>query len=315
MFISASSQSSPLRAPTKSEGISCRYRLAEEPPELRGVLFQQDHDGTVTLLKRSGETDPNGPPDIPPDAAVDGEVFISVDGIGQDWTRHREQIRDLFHGGLPVGVDLQRPVIGIHEGEGKNGISDGLRIVKDTLILKSLQAGILSPARAKNSAYRNDPAVKTVYDQLRQSLEVGRQVTFMVHSGGGAQVALAMSILALEEGERFGDAIGDSVRVLATAPAATEQDFLNAGVERENLFLTGSGRDPVHRFYRQHTDFRQPISLLAALADGLVGTGRFVMDRGPHHSTEYIFENNRTPNGSHIERFLDGGPGGYFPVP
>ncbi len=315
MLISAPSQSSFTCARQSDDPGLRNYRLTEEPPELRGVLFQQDRDGTVTLLRRSGETDPTGPPDIPRDAAVDGEVFISVDGIGQDWTRHREQIRDLFHGGLPSGSNLQRPVIGIHEGEGKDGISDGLRIVKNTLILKSLQAGILSASKAKRLAYRNDPAVKTIYDQLRQSLEVGRHVTFMAHSGGGAQVALAMSMLALEENGRFEDAIGTKVRVLATAPAASERDFLAAGVASENLYLTGSGKDPVHRFYRRHMDFRRPPSVVSAVADGLVGSARFLLNKGPYHSGEYIFEQNQTHNGSHIAEFLHGGPGEYRPIP
>ena len=65
---------------------------------MRGLLFQQNPDGKVTILARSGQTDPDSPPDIPSEAVHDNRVFISVDGIGQDWTRHREQISDWFQG-------------------------------------------------------------------------------------------------------------------------------------------------------------------------------------------------------------------------
>lgn len=291
------------------------YTPQEEPPELRGVLFQQDKDGTVTLLKRSGESRPDGPPDIPSEAVINDQVFISVDGIGQDWNRHREQIRDWFHGGMPDGADLARPIIGIHEGEGKNGLQDVWRIIKNTALLKSLQAGCRSPESVKQAAYRNDPAVKTIYDQLRQSLNAGRQVTFMAHSGGGAQVALAMSILGKEEDARYAEALGKSVRVMGTAAAASSEDFLKAGVRQENLFMTGSRRDPVHRFFRTHMDFRRPLSVPIAVGDGILGSIQFLFKRGPYHEGEYIFAQNRSPSGNRIETFLKGGPGGLHPLP
>lgn len=291
-----------------------RYTLQEEPPELRGVLFLQETDGAVTLLRRSGETDPNGPPDIPPEAAPNDEVFISVDGIGQDWGRHREQISEWFHGGMPSGANLNRTIVGIHEGEGKNGLTDGWRIVKDTAILKSLQAGFISADTAKKAAYRTDPAVKTIYDQLRQSLEASRQVTFMVHSGGGAQVALAMSILAKEQEGRLQQAVGESVRVMGTAAAASPEDFRRAGVKTENLFLTGSRKDPVHRFFRKHMNFRKPLSVVKALGDGIAGSVGFLLKKGPYHEGEYIYQQNMTEQGSRIESFLKGAPGGLYPI-
>ncbi len=296
-----------------SHQVMRRYELQEEPPELRGVLFEQDRDGSVTLLKRSGETRPDGPPDIPQDAVVDGSVFISVDGIGQDWNRHREQIGEWFHGKMPHGTDLDRPIIGSHEGEGSSTVADGWRIIKDTALMKSLQAGWMSKESVREAAYKNDPAVKTIYDQLRQSMEAGRQVTLMVHSGGGAQSALALSLLARDE-EKYARQIGQKVRVMGTAAAASQEDFRLAGVKPANLFMTGSGSDPVHRFFRRHMNFRRPWTVAAGVGDGLVGSVKFLFKRGPYHEGEYIFAGNDLPEGHRIQEFLDGGQGGFYPL-
>ena len=104
--------------PSASRRLSEVYLPQEEPPNLRGLLFMQNKDETVEVLRYSGQSDPGTPPDIPEDAVVDGRVYISIDGIGQDWAKHRSQIRDWFHGGADYGVELPGPVVGIHEGEG-----------------------------------------------------------------------------------------------------------------------------------------------------------------------------------------------------
>jgi hypothetical protein len=285
------------------------YGLQEEPPELQGLLFQQYPDGTVRVLRRSGETDPDSVPDIPADAVMKGSVFISVDGIGQNWNRHREQIRDWFHGGADFGTSLPVSVIGIHEGEGQSGLHDGLRILKDTALNKTLQSGRVSTDWVRQRAYQVDPAVKTVYDQLRQSLKAGRQVTLMVHSGGGAQVALALSLLACEEDGPWRQRIADDVRILGTAPAASRQDFEWAGVEADSIMVTGSRRDPVHAFFRNHLDPGKPCSLLPFAFLGVATSLRFALKPGPFHQGEYIFGSNQRDGVHQIGEFLAGGPG------
>ena len=292
------------------------YSLQEEPPELRGLLFQQERNGDVRVLKYSGQTNPDGPPDIPEDAAIDDEVFISVDGIGQDWDRHRSQIQDWFHGGADYGTELRRPIIGIHEGEGKSGLHDGLRIVKNTLLNKGLQSGWMSPERVRELAYKNDPSVKTIHDQLRQSLQVGRQVTFMAHSGGAAQVALAMSLLATDNDRDWSSELAEKVRVLGTAPAAHRKDFEWAGVKPENIMITGSKKDPVYRFFSNYLEPLKPWSVLPFLYNGVKTSLKFLAKPGPYHQGEYIFSRNKSERGVHaIGEFLDGGPGADKELP
>ena len=289
------------------------YGPTEDPPELRGALFQQERDGTVKILRTSGQTSPTSPPDIGQDAAANGEVFISVNGIDQDWAGHRQQIKDWYHGGFSTGANWNRPIIGIHEGDRKTA-SDQVRILKNTLILKVLQSGFAPVDTVKKAAYQNDPSVKTIYDQLRQSLEVGRKVTLMAHSGGGSQVALAMSILAREKDGLWEDAIGDKVRVMATAATATRDDLVRAGVKEENVFMTYSKKDAVPGFYRTPTDLRRPFSLLRAGVRGGYLRLREKMNPGPWHQGHYIFEHNMTPQGSRIVNFLEGGKSGTYPI-
>lgn len=291
------------------------YGLQEEPPELRGLLFQQNQDGSVRLLRRSGETDPDTPPDIPEEALVGDRVFISVDGISQDWRRHREQISEWFHAGSDYATSVKGPVIGIHEGEGPSALHDVLRVLKDTLLTKGLQSGLLKLRQARERAYANDPSVKTIYDQLKQSLRVGRQVTLMVHSGGAAQAALALALLGAESGGRWRPRIAESVRVLGTAPAAHRRDFEWAGVRGEEIMVTGSRRDPVYGFYSHHVDPKRPWSLLPFLGGGALTSLKFAFHSGPFHQGEYIFSANKGPEGHAIQQFLDGGQGSDRELP
>lgn len=289
------------------------YGPHQEPPELRGVLFQQERDGTVKVLRYSGQTSPTSPPDVGEDAVVDGEVFFSVNGIDQDWAGHRQQIKDWYHGGFSTGANWDRPIVGIHEGDRK-GAADILRVLKNTLILKSFQAGLGGLEKTRRAAYANDPSVKTIHDQLRQNLAVGRQVTLMAHSGGGSQVALALTLLA-QEGEKWENAIADKVRVMGTAATCTREDLRQAGVEDQNIFMTYSKRDPVPGFYRTPTSLHKPWSVLRAGARGLRLLVGEKLKPGPWHEGHYIFEQNMTPQGSRIVNFLEGGSGGTSPLP
>lgn len=286
------------------------YSLQEEPPELRGLLFQQEENGEVRVLRYSGETDPNGPPDIGDDALVGDTLYLSVDGIGQDWARHREQIQSWFHGGADYGVSISGPVVGIHEGEGKSAVHDGARIVKNTVLNKMLQGGLAGPDSVRKRAYKNDPSVKTIYDQLRQSLKVGRSMTFLTHSGGAAQVALAMSLLATDSDRDWSLEMAERVSVLGTAPAAHRRDFEWAGVRPDNIMITGSRRDPVYRFFKTDLQAKRPWSVFPFLFNGVCTSLKFAVAPGPFHQGEYIFEGNRGDDGIHqIQSFLDGGKG------
>jgi hypothetical protein len=280
---------------------------------MRGLLFMQNKDETVEVLRYSGESDPDTPPDIPSEAVTKSGVYISVDGIGQDWNGHRAQIRDWFHGGADYGVELPGPVIGIHEGEGKTAIHDGARILKNTFYTKLLQRG-RSPEGLREKIYANDPSVKTIHDQLAQSLRVGRQVTFMAHSGGGSQVALALALMATDESSEWKPAISQKVRVLGTAAATHRNDLEWAGVESENVMMTGSKRDPVYRFYRNHIDAHRPSTLLGFIGDGVGAAIKFAFDQGPYHEGEYIFGGNKADGEHRIGNFLAGGVGRDAPL-
>lgn len=291
------------------------FTLDEEPPNLRGLLFMQNQDASVEVLRYSGESDPDTPPDIPEEAVTKQGLYISVDGIGQDWDKHRAQIRDWFHGGEDYGVSLPGPVVGIHEGEGKNTLHDGVRILKNTMYLKALQSGRCSSRSVREKAYKNDPSVKTIYDQLQQSLRVGRQVTFMAHSGGASQVALALALAVEDGGAQAQAAVADKVRFLGTAPAGHRKDLEWSGVKPENIMITGSKRDPVFRFFRNHLDHARPLTFLKFLFDGAGAAARFLLQPGPYHQGEYIFGLHKTDEGHNIEKFLDGGAGNDFPLP
>lgn len=308
MNLSASSKQRPAFS-----GRRVTYKFNEEPPDMKGLLFQQEQDGSVQILARSGETDPDSSPDIPDSALHGDQVFISVDGIGQDWSRHREQIRDWFQGNADYGVDLGGTVIGIHEGEGKNALSDGWRIVKNTALLKALQDGVGDVDKLRDAAYANDPSVKTIHDQLAQSLKVGRKITFMAHSGGASQVALALSLFSQADSQR--QLIEENVRVLGTAPAASSKDFVLAGVRDENVLVTGSKRDPVFQIFKNFWRPRRPWTLLPVVGQALWTGAKFVLKSGPFHQGEYIFEQNRTANSHRIGEFLEGGTGGQNPLP
>ena len=277
----------------------------EEPPELKGVVFRQDPDGSHQILRYSGETTPDGS-DLPADVIVDNEVLIYVDGIGQRLREHQRQIRAVIHGAdLPGG--LNRPVIGVHEGAGPSTLADVARIGRNITFTKALQWGIFNKDWVKKAAFNNDPAVQSVYNLVRQSLAAGVQVTLMTHSGGGAETALALTLLSREE--NFKEAIQDSVRVLSTASAASQKDFLDAGVRSENLYYTGSTRDAVYRGFRHHIHQSKWWTSLPTALDAGVAALKAQGAMGLFHSVDYIFHNHETTEGNRLENFLRGGPG------
>lgn len=278
-----------------------------EPPHLRGLVFQQSPDGSIETLRHSGETTPEGP-DIPAEAVVDGRVLISVDGIGQDLQEHQRQIRDLLHGGSEVGAKLERPVIGVHEGSGPTGKSDLIRIGKNVLMTKALQSGLACPQRIEKAAYRNDPAVKAVKDLLQQALQSSLKVTLMAHSGGGAQVALALNLLSRQEQGRFASKISQNVRVLSLAGAASPKDY---GVKSKDLLYTGSRRDDVYKTFHRHLHPWAWHRNLPFMKNGIEAALGIGVDKSTH-SLDHIFAEHQTVEGHRLEKFLLGGAGGRY---
>lgn len=277
-----------------------------EPPHLRGLVFKQSPDGTSENLRFSGQTTPEGP-DIPVDAVVDGSVLISVDGIGQEVSEHHRQIKDLLHGGSEVGANLQRPVLGVHEGSGPDRKSDLLRIGRNVIFTKALQSGLFNAEKIEKIAYRNDPSVKAVKDLLQQALESGLKVTLMAHSGGGSQVALALNLLSRQNGGLWKKKIPDNVRVLSLAGAASSKDY--SGVRSQDLLYTGSRRDDVYKMFHNHLHpwaWHRNLPFLKNGVEAALGIG---VDKSTH-ALDYIFAQHETEQGNRLEGFLRGVSGG-----
>ena len=148
--------------------------------------------------------------------------------------------------------------------------------------------------------------MKSVHDEILQCLKAGHDVTLAAHSGGGAESALALTIL---KREGYGQAIADHVRLLEFAPAAAPEDFTLAGMKAENLYYTGSHQDPVWALFHNYV---QPPLQPQVLANVLRALNDLAHpDAVQYHSPYYIFANNETPGGkSAIQQFLNGGAGG-----
>jgi hypothetical protein len=294
-----------------------------EPGELMGVVYEQYADGSTRVLAAPGTTTPDLPPDgpnIPNDAVVNNRVVIYADGIHQRISTQQDQIHRLLQADPhdpKDGVNVGQPVIGVHEAVGKSALDDGTRIAADLAYTKAVQGRYMPLAWVRKAAYRADPTVKSVHDEIRQSLEAGRDVLLCMHSGGGAISALALNLLAHENHGKWKNAIRDHVRVLALSTAAAARDFELAGVKPENLYYTGSRQDPVHNIMHH---FIHPYNFLGnfpfigtAIADGL----KAAMDPkfGPYHSPDYILWANARGGHSRIQDFIDGAPGGNYVLP
>ena len=305
--------------------VEAMENATEEPPELKGVVTLQRPDRSYTVLKWSGQTRPEvpkgHPSDIPAEAVRFNRVVIYVDGIHQMWPEQQRQIYRFLHAGGPpgnAGGNVYQPVIGIHQGSGQTHVHDAARIGKDLTLLKALQTGLSPQPWIAEQAFAADPAVKAIHDTVRQALHDGRDVQLMTHSGGGAETALALTLLREEPGGRWEKAIQDRVKVLSCASATSARDFLGAGVKPENLYYTGSGHDPVWRIFKNHlhvVPFMWPLNL-AFFAEG----AKFLVKRPDndlaYHSPDYIFAANKLPSGKQrIQDFLTGGSGEIYPLP
>ena len=313
----------PIKRPDVPQDISLEYAHAretteEEIPSLQGVLYEQGPQGDVSILKYSGETTSELPPDIPASAVnQNGRAMIYVDGIHQEITEQQRQIKYFLHGYAPSGADVDQNVIAIHEGAGKSGFRDGLRIGKVLGMLKLVQSGLVPLQWASKRIYHIDPAIKTVHDEVRQSLLAGRKVQLMTHSGGGAETATALTLLAREG---MGREIENNVRVLSLASVAAHKDFVKAGVQEKNLYYTGSKNDPVYSVFRHYLSPCAIPSAVGFAAEAarylyhLVAYDKAQETAYHYHSPDYIFASNVTDQGQPIQAFLDGGPGGRHPL-
>lgn len=290
-----------------------------DPPALRGVVYTRYPSGNLDFIAWSGETKPDVGPDgksiIPDSAVANNRVVMFVDGIRQSLPHQILTVRDLLQAPeLPddYGCSVRQPVIGVHQGVGPHLASDIKRIVGDFSLLKAMQASFIDPQRCAGTVAKWDPSVKAVHDLVRQSLEVGRDVTIGAFSGGGTQVALALTMLSREEGGRFRQQVGDHVRVMAMTPGASVRDFEKAGVKRENIEYVAGKRDPVYQLFRTYVGVDAGLGNVVGLARGAVAVARIAAHpANVEHDVYFLFEHSRTPEGEEpIQKFLDGGAGG-----
>lgn len=302
--------------------VEARESAQEEPPNLKGLVFLQNPDQSLRILKQGGQTRPQvpsgDPSDIPADAIRFNRVVIYTDGISQEWGEQQRQIYRFLHRGGPpggTGADVGQPVIGIHEGSGKSAVADVVRIAKDLSLLKGLQSGVVPTAWALEKVSVVDPAVKALHDTVQQALHDGLDVQLVNHSGGGQETALALTLL---KKQGFEQQIRDHVRVLAMAPACSVKDLEMAGVKNENIYYTASEHDPVWRIFHHHVE-TNPLKLPLNLIPIYEGIKFLFTMRREHlavHSPDYIFKNNMLPNGKQrIQEFLTGSPGGSHVLP
>ncbi len=292
------------------------YHAPREPSSMQGLVFEEQPDGSVETLRRSSQTTPDVPaagPDIPANAVKNNRVLMEVDGIHEVLAKQEDQIHRLLEA-TPAdhdnGASVGQPVIGIHEATGSNIFADGFRIAKDLSILKALQGHALPCSWARTVAFYVDPTVRSIHNEVRQSLEAGRDCQMVVHSGGGAETALALSILAREDGGRWKNQISQHVRILALSPACAVKDFERAGVNADGVYYTASRRDPLYQMSHQYVP---PILSGLLLARGVVAGLPLLWNQQAiaYHSPDYIFWRNMEPDGKQrIQGYLDGGSGG-----
>ena len=285
---------------------------------MRGVVYARYPSGRVDFVAWSGETRPDvgadGQSIIPADTTANNRVVMFVDGIRESITQQMDSVRDLLQAPeIPddYGTNVRQPVIGVHQGVGAGLASDIKRVVGDFSLLKAVQAHFLSPARCASVVTHWDPGVKAVHDLVRQSLEVGRDVTIGAFSGGGTQVALALTMLGREDGGRFHEAVSAHVRVLALTPGASVRDFEEAGVKRENLEYVAGKDDPVYQLCHTYVGAGAGLGNLVGAARGAVALTRLARNPAcPQHDMYFLFEHSVQPDGREpIQSFVDGGAG------
>ncbi|NDD29444.1 MAG: hypothetical protein EB084_14380 [Proteobacteria bacterium] len=294
-----------------------------EDANLFGRVHVRYPDGRSKVLAHRGETRPDAtsPDDasIPEEAVVNNRVVLFVDGIQETLPGQTRCMGRLFQSPAELdyrGVDVGQAVVGVHEGVGKSRAADLKRIVGDIFLLKGLQTPFLRAEHAAALVATRDPAVKALHDEVRQSLELGRDVLIACHSGGGAETALALTILAKEDHGRFRKDIREHVRVLSLSGAVSPRDYEIAGVKHANIHYTASVNDPLYLFAKNYLHPLNPIADIPVLVNGIHALYRVATGQGlPCHSADYIFAHSRHDDGFEpIQAFVDGAKGGVFPL-
>lgn len=294
-----------------------------EEAHLFGRVHVRYPDGRSKVLAHRGETTPDATSpedaDIPEEAVVNNRVVLFVDGIQESLPAQTRCMGRLFQSPAENdyrGIDVGQAVVGVHEGVGKSRAADLRRIVGDVFLLKGLQTPFLRAEHAAALVATRDPAVKALHDEVRQSLELGRDVLIACHSGGGAETALALTILAKEDHGRFRKDIREHVRVLSLSGAVSPRDYELAGVKRANIHYTASVNDPLYLFAKNYLHPLNPIADIPVLVNGIHALYRVATGQGlPCHSADYIFAHSRHDDGFEpIQAFVDGAKGGVFPL-
>lgn len=266
------------------------HNVRPEPRKLRGAVYVQTPAGDIQARRDRS---------VPPQAIADNRVVIYLDGIHQSIGEQQRQIRELMSG-------MGRPIVGVHEGSGKTILHDSHRQANNLLALKTIQGGGLSAETLRSRIFKNDPAVKSVFNLLRSGMDAGTDITLITHSGGGIEGALALAMLN-EKG--YGPKISQHLRVLSLASGVAPEDFTRMGVKSENLFYTGSKADLAFQLARNFLPVAVPGALGGALAWALERPFEEVLA----HSPDYLFQANGQ---AELESFMEGkSPGKFSEVP
>lgn len=262
-----------------------------EPRPVHGARYLIDGDQVRTHVDA-----------LPAEAVKNGRVFIGIEGVGGHMDWYQDRYRTTLMSDKAGAVNINQPLVGIHEGICDTRIQDFVRDGKDFAYLKALQGGNLDNTSIEH-IFENDPAVKTTYDSVKAALDQGVEAVLVPHSGGGMESALALTLL---KNDGYGDAIGQHVRVVAISSAASDQDFMEAGVTRDNLYYTTSTRDPLFPFAHRFVDPLNPTRFFARMAP----TVKHIISNGlKGGGAEHDPINIVGKNAASIQAFLDGAPG------
>ncbi|HEY4002346.1 MAG TPA: hypothetical protein VGO93_25975 [Candidatus Xenobia bacterium] len=264
-----------------------------DPPERHGVVYRLEENGDVAVL--SGQ--------VP---ARDNRVVLAVEGLWRSMADYRQQWQTVLHDEKGRWGNVRQPIVGVHEGNHERRGRDVLRLVQDLSFMKLLQ---WQPRRVwrVEAAYRRDPSVRKVHDIVLDAVRQGQQVLLVTHSAGGAQAALALTILAAE-GHRV--AVTQHVRVLALANAVSAQSYFKAGVAKENLFYTADKRDPVGSMAKMLTvDWGRPWASVREAGKHMRHALQTIGGEWHHDLVRVFYAHREQGSTPAIQRFIDGGPG------
>ena len=251
---------------------------------------------TYKELDESGQTSANGN-NIPADAVKNKNVVVLFQGINGSNSSYTNTFGK-YMDSSDDKVDLNQPILSIHEGDRPTVADEAGTIVKDWTHMKSVEAGGDADLQ---QAFKTDPAVQTGYNVLAQALNAGDHVTVLAHSGGGAESAEALNLLA---SQGYGDKIKQDVKYVSFAGAASQQDAVDAGVNPKQALYLGTTQDAVAEFGHTYVDPTDPIGGGIDLVKSLSQATDWNL--GTAHSPTTII-----PGGiNHLEDVIDNGQGG-----